>query len=116
MNRAEVEEALIEAQKTADVRPNLLVAAKVLTRLVNWTDANSDGWVYWPKPSNAASKLQQHLERVLFLRRFGLKHDIDLTDEELKAAVRPIKSFITRQINAGNMKYWAREQILGEAL
>jgi hypothetical protein len=61
-----------------------------------WTNSNSDGWAYWMKPRKAASRL---VDLVAAPRRgylFG--HQIlDCTETELRDALRPIKSFLTRQ-------------------
>jgi hypothetical protein len=89
MNRWDVDEA---AERFTDETPNLQRGARVLVRLVNWTDSNSDGWPYWQKPSNAASKLMEHLESAK--RTY---EPTDLTDAELTKALTPIKAFLTKQ-------------------
>jgi hypothetical protein len=85
MNRYEIEDAA--AQHAGD--PILGPATATLRNLMEWTDANSDGWAYWPKPCRAAAKLQG-----LFPRRWD---DPEPTIEQYRAALRPIKAFRTRQ-------------------
>lgn len=76
--------------------PNLSHGAQVLDNLMNWTNHNSDGWPYWQKPSRAASRLMERLEEARRLYWRGQTVP-DMTDAELTAALRPIKSFLTRQ-------------------
>jgi len=72
-----------------DRQPNLQRGALVLSRLMWWADANSDGWAYWPKPARSAKKLQTLL--------YGKDaYSPDVTDAELKAALSPVKAFLTR--------------------
>lgn len=76
--------------------PILGPAVKTLVELVEWTDRNSDGWAYWPKPCRAAARLQELIERDGTSRyRFDSERE-DVTLEEYKAALRPIKAFRTR--------------------
>ena len=79
------------AQAERDELPNLAHAVDILTRLVNWTNRNSDGWAYWPKPCRAAKSLQELIYNV---DRFD---PVDLTPEQVKKASSPIKAFLTRQ-------------------
>jgi len=74
-----------------DRHPILGPASKTLLNLERWTNANSDGWAYWRKPSNAAKKLMELLDRDY---RYG---EAEVTEAEYKAALRPIKAFRTRQ-------------------
>jgi len=74
-----------------DRHPILGPASKTLESLKNWTNENSDGWAYWPKPCRAAAKLMELLERD---PRYG---EAVVTEAEYKAALRPIKAFRTRQ-------------------
>lgn len=76
--------------------PNLSRGAQVLNSLMNWANRNSDGWPYWQKPSRAAARLMERLEesRRAYWGWHGME---DLTDAELTAAFRPIKSFLTRE-------------------
>jgi hypothetical protein len=86
MNSWEIERAV----SFYEAHPILGPASRTLQNLERWTNANSDGWAYWPKPCRAAAKLQELLSRG----------DTWLapppTDAEYKAALRPVKSFRTR--------------------
>lgn len=75
---------------------NLHRAAEVLVNLRDWTNANSDGWPYWNKPSRASARLQgtlQHMSSTFY--RGG--EPADITDSELVRLCVPVKSFLTRQ-------------------
>lgn len=89
MNEYDVEDALYRF--TRQDTPNLLTAATLLDRLVRWTNSNSDGWAYWPKPSRAAARLQELLQSA---DRYDPR---DVPDAELRKALSPIKAFLTRQ-------------------
>jgi hypothetical protein len=76
--------------------PVLAPAVEIVANLRDWTNQNSDGWAYWPKPCRAAARLIELIERDgTWEARYGARDDA--TPEELKAALRPIKSFLTRQ-------------------
>lgn len=81
MNDYEIARAVQQYSK----HPVLSRATRTLDSLAYWTDRNSDGWAYWPKPLHAAFKLMK------------LIYDGNATEEEYKAALRPIKAFRTRQ-------------------
>lgn len=89
MNEYEIENALIRFNR-GDT-PNLGHGAFILARLATWTNRNSDGWAYWPKPCRAAQSLQALLQTA---DRFD---PVDVTAAELKRATSPIKAFLTRQ-------------------
>lgn len=89
MNGAEVEQAA--ERFDAEDTPNLFHGARVLERLMDWTDSNSDGWPYWQKPSNAANKLMDLIQAA---NRWD---PVDITDAQLRAALSPIKAFLTKQ-------------------
>lgn len=77
--------------------PNLSRAVITLATLVEWTNSNSDGWAYWPKPCRAAGKLQALIQGAY-------DHDDDVTAAELTAALTPVKAFLTRQgVNHGEV-------------
>lgn len=72
-------------------------ATETLHNLMVWTNQNSDGWPYWAKPARAAAKLMEMIERDGTSRyRFDGERE-DVTIAEYRAALRPIKSFRTRQ-------------------
>jgi hypothetical protein len=92
MNEWDVEEA---AARYAD-HPILGPATQTLRNLMHWTNANSDGWAYWPKPARAAARLMEVIERDGTSRyRFDDDRD-DVTETEYRAALRPIKTFRTK--------------------
>ena len=70
--------------------PNRLEGVDVVARLKDWADRNSDGWAYWPKPVRAAKNLMVLVESG--------DHWVcdDVTETELKRALVPVKSFLTR--------------------
>jgi hypothetical protein len=74
--------------------PNVRKGVHLLYRLMEAVNNQSDGWCYWAAPSKAANKLMK------LLRTAGnIWHDTHGTigDAELKAAITPIKSMVTRQ-------------------
>lgn len=85
-----------------DETPNLDRAARALYHLMRWTNSHSDGWVYWVKPQRAATRLMDLLGAHTYAARFGYYQGTatplrDATPAELTAALRPVKSFLTRQ-------------------
>lgn len=94
MNEYEVEDALRWFDE--DDQPNLIHAARVLYRLMRWTNTVSDGWAYWPKPSRAAQKLQALILAGRAQNRGNYGDLTDVTEKELKAAFTPIKALLTR--------------------
>lgn len=74
---------------------NMVRAADTLDNLRQWADENSDGWAYWPKPSKAAATLA----RTIYAHEQDFRRGAgeDLTDAELRAGLKPIKAFLTRQ-------------------
>lgn len=91
MNEYDITHAMHQAQ--AKRLPNLRRGAVILCNLRDWANDNSDGWAYWPKPARAAAKLMDLLDGPTLYSR-GAK---DCTEAQLKAALTPIKSFLTRQ-------------------
>lgn len=63
---------------------------KAVNALREWADDNSDGWAYWPKPVRAAKRAMEVIEGDGTNRA-------DATEAEVKAALVPIRSFLTRQ-------------------
>jgi hypothetical protein len=93
MNEYDIEDAL---RLTAHFElPVARRAAEILSRLCYWTNNNSDGWPYWQKPAKAADKLMTALESAIQASR--QRDNEDMTEAQLKAALTPIKSFLTRQ-------------------
>jgi len=75
---------------------NLIIGSRILLELIEWTNSNSDGWTYWRKPRQAASKL---VDMIADRRRNHLKANglLDCSDAELKLALVPIKTFLRKQ-------------------
>lgn len=89
MNEYEIENA---ANRYNADTPNLEHAARTLVKLVNWTNSGvSDGWPYWKAPGRAANKLMNLIQAQ---PRWDA---VDITDAELRKALTPLKSFLTRQ-------------------
>lgn len=80
MNTWEIDNAIIRHRN----HPVKGRAARILGQLRDLADRCSDGWCYWPKPSRSANRLVELL-----------KQD-DPTEADLKKALVPIKSFLTR--------------------
>jgi hypothetical protein len=55
----------------------------------------SDGWAYWPKPCRAADKAMALIDSTAY-PEYDRREREDITEAEMLAAVRPIKSFLTR--------------------
>jgi hypothetical protein len=91
MNRWEVEDSV---QRHAG-DPVLGPASLTLRNLMEWTDNNSDGWAYWPKPCRAAKTLQLLLQDCR--HRDGWSYDDEATLVAYRKALRPIRAFRTRQ-------------------
>lgn len=88
-NEYDIERAI--GVSTNPDRPNRLTGILYMARLMNWTNANSDGWAYWRKPVNAAQRLMELLDS-------GDQWDPeDVELKELRKACTPIKAFLTRQ-------------------
>jgi hypothetical protein len=85
------------AERQYAQHPILGPATQTLHNLMEWTDRNSDGWAYWPKPARAAARLMTLIERDGTSRYMFDSEREDVTEAEYRAALRPIKSFRTRQ-------------------
>lgn len=77
------------------LHPVLGPATQTLVNLLAWTNANSDGWPYWRKPSQAARQL---MELIGGMREYLDDPDrADVTEGAYKLTLRPVKAFRTRQ-------------------
>ena len=92
MNQNEIEWA---AQQKYNC-PNLQKAVNLLWRLMEAVNRQSDGWPYWKTPAQAAAKL---MTLVHTAGRHG-----QITNEELRKAITPIRAMVTRQ-NKVQAKY-----------
>ena len=81
---------------TRGYTPNRAALVFTVTELRDWTDLNSDGWAYWLPPSRAAQRAISHIESTTNEENDRRARE-DISLEEFKAAIRPIKSFLTRQ-------------------
>lgn len=88
MNEYDIEHAAV---RFTEETPNLRRGARILMRLVNYTNRNSDGWPYWQKPARAADKLMTLIQAA---SRYDPE---DITEADLKKALTPIKAFLTKQ-------------------
>ncbi len=74
--------------------PNVRKGVRLLYRLMQAVDAQSDGWPYWKAPAEAADKLMD------LIRTAGnIWYDTrgTITDAQLKAAITPIRRMVTVQ-------------------
>lgn len=94
MNSYDIARAL--GRYSGAATPNRYAAARTVSCLADWADANSDGWCYWPKPCRSAARLMELLEGNGTYEAFRQREDVDATDAELSAALRPVKAFLTR--------------------
>lgn len=100
MNEFEVEEQNDRAymrSRFGEELPGICTAVATLQWLMHWTNHNSDGWAYWPKPVNAAKALIVLLEEYNGSRMGHTCPEEDIPSNELKKALQPIKAFLTRQ-------------------
>lgn len=77
-------------------KPNRLALVMVVDNLARWADNHSDGWAHWPLPARAADKAMALIESTTNAAN-DAQERTDITDEEMLAAVKPIKAFLTRQ-------------------
>lgn len=86
------------AQRRFNVQqtPNRLGLALVVERLADWANENSDGWAYWPKPCRSAARAIALIESRTN-RENTEQERVDATREEVTAALKPIRAFLTRQ-------------------
>lgn len=87
--------------------PNRARLAVLVNNLADWADGHSDGWHSWPKPVRAAAKAIALIESTTSHNNDEQERH-DATDAEFKAAIAPIKAFLTRQ----NVPQAERDEIL----
>lgn len=90
MNQSEIECAA-SAQHSC---PNVRKGVKLLLKLMQSVNEQSDGWAYWPAASKSAEKLQELLKTAGNLE-YGTHGKISA--EALKKAITPIRSMVTHQ-------------------
>lgn len=76
--------------------PVLGPAARTIRALMEYADANSDGWAYWPLPARSAAKLMELIEGD---GTWAARQNVDerATPAAYRRALSPIKAFRTRQ-------------------
>src|SRR5262245_30255423 len=87
---------IAQADRAWSDHPILGPAVRTLDNLRRWTNQNSDGWGDWPKACRAAARLMEMIERD---GTSTYKYDSerpDVTVEEYRRALQPIKAFRTR--------------------
>lgn len=90
MNEFDIDRAF----STYEDDPIMGPAVLTLISLKNWTNENSDGWCYWPKPCRAARKLMELIQEAdLYARDMSKTKP---TEVKLRAALAPIKQFRTK--------------------
>lgn len=89
--------------------PNRLALALVVDNLREETNWVSDGWAYWPKPCRAAAKAIELIESTAY-PEYERRQNEDITEAEMLAAVRPIRSFLSRHKDVYSAEQ--RERIL----
>lgn len=97
---------------TEERTPRRLALTLVVTALAEQTNRVSDGWAYWPKPCRAADKAISLIESTAY-PEYERRQREDITEAEFKAALTPIKSFLTRHAHVYSAAQ--RSLILGAA-
>jgi hypothetical protein len=74
--------------------PNVRKGFRLLLRLMQAVNRQSDGWAYWRKPAEAAEKLMDLLRTAgnLWYDTHGT-----VSDADFRKAVTPIKAMVTRE-------------------
>jgi len=108
MTAYDLDDAIMRFTETA---PRRAQVARTVRALSEWTDRNSDGWVYWPKPRQAAARAMEQIASTTYVED-SRQETTDLTEAGMTAVLRPIRAFCTRQINASTMTPAERDQIL----
>jgi hypothetical protein len=90
MNAAEIEFAASCRHEC----PNVRKGVRLLLKLMQATNAQSDGWHSWPAPGNSAKQLTELLKTA-----GNLTHGTHgtITAAQLKKAVSPIRRMVTVQ-------------------
>jgi len=74
--------------------PNVRRGIRLLYRLMEAVNRQSDGWPYWHAPAKAADRLMELLQTAGRLE-YGTRGRI--TEAQLRKAITPIKAMVTRQ-------------------
>lgn len=97
-NQYEVE----SAARATHACPNVRKGVKLLLKLMESVNEQSDGWAYWNAPIKASEKLMTLLETAgnmdgLAVRPLSYGTRGTITAEALKKAIAPIRAMVTRQ-------------------
>lgn len=76
--------------------PRRAKLAILVNNLADWTNGHSDGWAYWLPPRRSAQRAIGLIESTAY-PEYSRREVEDVTEAEFKAAVRPIKAFLTKQ-------------------
>ena len=95
MNQGEIE----GAAKAEHACPNVRKGVRLLLKLMEAVNEQSDGWPYWNPPSKAAAKLQDLLQSAgndngRMPLYYGTRTTI--SEKDLTKAFAPIRAFVTR--------------------
>jgi hypothetical protein len=99
MNEFDIDQAITRHAS----HPVLGPAVETLVTLYIWTNDNSDGWAYWPKPARAAAKLMELLEgdgTNDYQRQLAATPEVELAVAYRKA-LTPIKALRTTTTKNG---------------
>lgn len=89
-NQAEIE----AASSSPHACPNVRKGVRLLLRLMQSVNDQSDGWHSWPAPSRSAEKLQALLQTAGNVP-YGTRGTI--SEADLKKAIAPIRAMVTRE-------------------
>jgi hypothetical protein len=90
MNQYDIESAM----QNQHACPNVRKGVRLLYRLMQAVNSQSDGWAYCPAPSKAAQKLIALLQTAGNLN-YGTHGRI--SDADLRKAITPIRTMVTLQ-------------------
>lgn len=90
LNQHEIEHIATRVHEDLNVRKGV----RLILRLMQATNEQSDGWAHWSPPSKSIQKLVQLLQTAGNLM-YGTRGKI--SDADLRKAVAPIKAMVTQQ-------------------
>ena len=92
MNQVDIE--VLNQNINGHACPNVRKGVRLLYRLMQAVNSQSDGWHSWPAPGKAAEKLMDIIRATgnIWYNLHG-----SITDAQLKAAVIPIRRMVTVQ-------------------
>ena len=92
MNQADIED--LNMNFNSHSCPNVRKGVRLLYRLMEAVNNQSDGWAYWATPGKAADKLMDLIQTTgnIWYPLHGT-----ITPEQLKKAITPIRRMVTTQ-------------------